>query len=65
MATKRTVTDNELRDAMAQAALISLGTWVPPIAGQNTPGLNNPIALKARAEWAYRQADAMMEARDG
>lgn len=48
-----------LRDQMAMAALQGIGTWMP----RGCTSMNNDETLKARAEWAYRQADAMLEAR--
>ena len=54
----------ELRDEMAMAALVSIGTWAPePTAGRPHQDLTWGNAMADRAEWAYRQADAMMEAR--
>ena len=53
-----------LRDYFAAKVLVGLGTWSPfPETG--TPTLSNPAALKARAELSYRQADAMIAAREG
>ena len=48
-----------LRDHFAGLALVGMGTWCP------APScvLNTPAAAKARAEWAYMQADAMLSAR--
>lgn len=46
-----------LRDWFAGQALVSMGTWMPPSA---TGKLNADEALRQRADWAYRQADAMM-----
>jgi hypothetical protein len=53
-----------LRDEFAMVALQSIGTWMPTT-DQYSPeaDLKTRQAMKARAEWAYRQADAMMEAR--
>jgi hypothetical protein len=49
-----------LRDEFAMAALQSIGTWMPVGFGN----LKADESLKARAEWAYRQADHMMDARE-
>lgn len=48
-----------LRDYIAVAALQGFGTWM--LGGFGT--LSGGDALKARAALAYRQADAMLEAR--
>ncbi|NKE77838.1 hypothetical protein [Ochrobactrum sp. MC-1LL] len=54
----------DLRDYFAAKVLVGLGTWSPfPETG--TPTLSNPAALKARAEFSYMQADAMIAAREG
>lgn len=51
-----------LRDWLASQALVGLGTWMPvPTYGH--PSLHSPETLKARAEIAYAQADAMIAAR--
>jgi hypothetical protein len=47
-----------MRDYFAGQALISMGGWTP----QFISSLDADEALKARAEWAYRQADAMIAA---
>jgi hypothetical protein len=47
-----------LRDYFAGQALISMGAWTP----QFISFLDTDEALNARAEWAYRQADAMIAA---
>ena len=53
-----------LRDYFAGQALAGMGTWWP-----NTPLgqiLHEPQDIqRVRAEYAYAQADAMLEARDG
>ena len=49
-----------LRDYFAAQALAGVGTWIPSDAGGH---LGMSHALKARAEWAYRQADALLAAR--
>ena len=53
-----------LRDEFAMTTLHCIGTWTPTT-DQYSPeaDLKTRQAMKARAEWAYRQADAMMEAR--
>ncbi len=50
-----------LRDWLAGQALIARGYWVP----HSSAGypLSNPE--KHRAEWAYKEADAMLAARKG
>jgi len=48
--------DKTLRDEFAMAALAGVGTWCPDKAITET-------VSKARADYAYRQADAMLEAR--
>ena len=50
-----------LRDQMAMAALQGMQTWIPPIL--KTDKDHNTLIIEARAEWAYKQADAMLEAR--
>lgn len=55
-----------IRDYIATAALQGIGTWTPlePKAPyHHQPDLKGNDALKARAEWSYRQADAMLKAR--
>lgn len=49
-----------LRDEFAMAALQSIGTWIPV----GFSNLRADESLKVRAEWAYRQADYMMDARE-
>lgn len=53
---------SELRDMFAGQALLSIGTWMP---SGNSADLTKPENLKARAEWAFAQADAMIAARKG
>lgn len=58
-----------LRDWLAGQAMAAMNTWMPriydvhgnPMHGQD---LDSKLALKARAEWAYAQADALLTARD-
>jgi hypothetical protein len=59
-----------IRDWFASQALIGIGTWMPQYRpdGQlvnETGSLCNPGMHRARAEWAYEQADAMLAARKG
>jgi hypothetical protein len=49
----------DIRDHFALGALDGIGTWMP----NGFANLNSNDAMKARAEWAYRQADAMLKAR--
>jgi hypothetical protein len=56
--------DEVLRDTFAINALIGIGTWMP-MPDQGIPSLTTEASLRARAEWAYRQADAMIAARGG
>ncbi len=49
-----------LRDWFAGQALASLGTWTPLPQVEN---LWSEAAMSARANFAYRQADAMIAAR--
>jgi len=49
----------KLRDFLAAKAIGGIGTWMPNGYGN----LNSDDAMIARAEWAYRQADAMLKAR--
>lgn len=51
-----------LRDYFAGQALIGIGTWMP---GGMSLDLTRPNSLRARAEWAYAQADAMIATRKG
>lgn len=48
-----------LRDKLAGQALIGFGTWMP----RGYTNVSGADALKARAELAYSQADAMIAAR--
>lgn len=50
-----------LRDWFAGKAMQGIGTWMPPTGDSR---LNSAATLKARAEWAFRQADAMLIERD-
>ena len=52
-----------LRDAFAKAAMQGMGTWTPPSTSETSVWLWQPDAMKARAEWAYAQADAMLDGR--
>lgn len=53
-----------LRDYFAAKALAGVGTWMPiSIDDHYLADLKSTHALKVRAEWAYRQADAMLAAR--
>lgn len=47
-----------MRDHFAEHALVGMGMWCP---GPIWPEVNE--AHRLRAEWAYAQADAMLEAR--
>lgn len=49
-----------LRDYFAAQALASVGTWMPAHGGSD---LGSKAAMKARALWAYEQADAMLAER--
>lgn len=51
-----------LRDQFAMAALTGMGTWMPY--SSRALDLTSADAMKARAEWAYLQADAMLRERD-
>jgi hypothetical protein len=55
--------DHSARDLFAMAALVGMGTWSPNGDDGISRGMNTPTAHKNRAEWAYRQADAMLKAR--
>lgn len=55
-------TGMSLRDHFATNALIGIGTWMP-MPDHGIPSLTTEASLRARAEWAYRQADAMIAAR--
>lgn len=48
-----------LRDWFAGQALISMGQWCPPGCEQ----FNADFTMRARADWAYRHADALLAAR--
>ncbi|WP_420411644.1 hypothetical protein [Roseibium sp.] len=51
-----------LRDWFAGQALTGIGTW---IVGDDPSGkLASEAELNQRAHWAYRQADAMLRARE-
>lgn len=57
-----------LRDYFAGQALAGMGTWCPDYRSDGNPvgtaqNLVNPGMQKARAEWAYAQADAMLKQR--
>lgn len=55
-----------LRDYFAAQVLVGLGTWMPlesKAPYHHHPDLKSDEAITARAEWAYRQADAMIRAR--
>jgi len=57
--------EKDKRDIFALVALASIGTWMPshgPIGREWD--LTSKEAMEARAEWAYKQADAMMAARN-
>lgn len=49
-----------LRDYFAAQALAGVGTWCP---GLGTEWPNEEEICRRKAAWAYRQADAMLEAR--
>jgi len=49
-----------LRDWFAGQALAGIGTWMPLTSHAD---LTTDWAQQLRAEWAYRQADAMLSAR--
>lgn len=51
-----------LRDWFAGQALASIGTWMPTV--DLSARLVDASVLAMRAEWAYRQADAMLAARN-
>jgi len=53
--------DLSARDLFAMAALIGMGTWSPTGDDGISRGMITPAAHKNRAEWAYRQADAMLK----
>lgn len=49
-----------LRDYFAGQALSGMGSWAP----QRFTNLNHEDTIRARAEWAYQQADAMLFVRN-
>jgi len=52
-----------VRDYFAGQALVALGTWTPSYQA-TIGGVVNPAEVHAaRAQWAYAQADAMLQAR--
>jgi len=58
-----------LRDYFAIEALKGVGTWMPEYEANGKrvgayKSICNPIMQRARARWAYAQADAMLEERD-
>jgi hypothetical protein len=57
------------REAFAMAAMQGMGTWVPYVPKPNTDysdcDLGSQAVLKARSEWAVRQADALLAALRG
>lgn len=50
-----------LRDWLAGQALVGLGTWMP-VPSEDHPSLHKYATLRARAEIAVKQADAMIAA---
>jgi len=55
-----------LRDYFAAKALASLGDWTPNDDSGNPPDWTNAAEMRRhRAEWSYKQADAMLAARKG
>ena len=52
-----------IRDHIAIEALVGIGTWMPT--ASHAAVRDSDWALQLRAEWAYRQADAMLAARAG
>lgn len=48
-----------LRDQFAAQALIGIGTWIPVPSSM----LTSTAAMRARADWSYQQADAMLDSR--
>ncbi len=56
------VNDLPLRDYFAGQALAGMGTWMPPYTDLPAD-LTDAAVLKARADWAYLQAIAMLAAR--
>lgn len=49
-----------MRDYFAAQAIVGISTWAPV---RGTFDLTSDEAIQSRAVWAYRQADAMIEAR--
>jgi hypothetical protein len=64
---------NARRDDLAGQALVAMGTWVPLVDICDSEGNKIPPHMpayqrkmqEARAEWAYKQADAVLAAREG
>lgn len=55
-----------LRDWFAGQALASLGDWTPNHDSGTPPDWTNASEMRRlRAEWSYKQADAMLAARKG
>lgn len=54
-----------LRDYIATAVLAGVGTWTPLLPTGGGVSLNSAEAMRARAAWAYAQADAMLTHREG
>lgn len=50
------------RDWLAGQMLVGMGTWMP-VPASGCPSLHSDETLRARAEIAYRQADAMIAVR--
>lgn len=59
---KQVGNNRTLRDWFAGQAMASAGTWTPAHGGTD---LGSKAAMKARALWAYEQADAMLAERAG
>lgn len=53
-----------LRDEFALAALVGIGGWLPGPVVESGKWPEPSEVQRRRAEWAYAQADAMLEARD-
>lgn len=67
MEEQNTYKTDGLRDMFAAQALLGLGTWIPlesKAPYYHQPDLKSDEAITARAVWAYRQADAMLRARE-